>query len=319
MVFLSFEEAENLKWAIGETGRTTFVWTIAPPGTEFTERSCPVEDYYLSIFKWTVPLWSALDIMIDEDFIFYLRDNHTRKDFNNYFTGVDNDYLKAPRNVRKRPLPVGNHVISICLAAGILQKNRQSRFSLRDDLLEKETWQQIDAVTEALQNYLEKVQVPRELITANQRYLEKQNQQVRYEDNQLMRDINKIWNEAKVSQMKDIPADENLRDLIRKKLMDEDFVPSLSKVPSDLMFMFRHSTRPWTEEENEQFSRWHVREAWKDVRKDISDRVQEKLKQYAAAGHEASGDKDAVERLVLEVRQEVLRELAADLKTDDSK
>ena len=127
------------------------------------------------------------------------------------------------------------------------------------------------------------------------------------------------WDKANVSQMEDIPAEENLRDLIRNKLMDEDFVPSLSEVPSDLMFMLRASTRPWTEEEDELFSRWYVREAWKEVRKDISNRVQVKLKESTEAGREAPQDKDAAGELELEARREVLRELTADQKNDDSK
>ena len=112
---------------------------VVPPGTESMsiESFHPTEDYYFSIFKWTEPLQSALDIKIDEDFIYFLRDGHTRKEFNKYYQGYDNDYLKAPSKAPNQPLPLGNHVISVCLAAGIIQKKPASRFFLRADWLQK--------------------------------------------------------------------------------------------------------------------------------------------------------------------------------------
>ena len=318
MAFLSFDDTD-LKWAIGNTRRTSFVWTIAPPGTMFYDCPLPVEDFYLSIFKWTLPLWSALDIRIDEIFISFLRENHTRKEFNDYFTGFDNDYFKAPRNVKKRPLPLGNHVISICLAAGILQENRQRRFSLREDRLEKETWRQVDAVAKALQQYLAEVEVSREQIENRDEYKKKKEQWARYLDTRSKRGMNKIWNEANVAQMKNFPANTIFRELIQEKLMDEDFFPSLSEIPPALEGILCSRSRPLTEEEREEYARWHVREAWKKVQDDISDRIGKKLKQYAAAGRVMPGDKDAAGKLELEARFEVLREIAAEHQTDDLK
>ena len=211
---------KDLKWAIGETGRTSFVWTIAPPGTEFGNSYGPVEDYYLSIFKWTDPLWSALDIRIDEDFIIFLEDSHSRKEYNQEFLGEDFDYLKAPHisDDDERPLPLGNHVISICMGAGILCEKPRRHFSLGAGFLRKPMVQQIDEAVEALQKYLDTVQVSRAEIENHPRYLEKRAQHDRFWEKEENRDIERAWRLADISKMKDIPQNQILLDMIKKKV-----------------------------------------------------------------------------------------------------
>ena len=251
-------EDKDLKWAIGATKRTTFVWTIAPPGTEFTDPSSATEDYYLSIFKWADPFWSALDIRIDEDFISFLRNGHRRKEFNEEFQGQDYDYVRAPGNARQRPLPLGNHVISICLAAGIVLEKPRGSFTLRADWLSKSAWQQIDAVTEALQQYLETVQVPREQIVNHPRYVAKREQANRYAENQLISYVETIWKKANVSQMDDIPSGELFRDLIWDKL--------IGQTPR----FYDDSGRQLSPEEVEKEAGNMVRWAWMEVRREIA-------------------------------------------------
>lgn len=286
---------KDLNWAVGETGRTSFVWTITPKWTEFNGRYDLVEDHYFCIFKWTDPLWSALDIMIDEDFILFLRDSHSRKQYNQYYQGQDFDYLMAPPGVEERPLPLGNHVISVCMAAGILQEKPKGCFSLRADWSNKPRWQLIDAVTEALQNYLEQEKVTREQIENHPRYLEKKAMSDRHFDKILNRYVKMIWDKADVSQMNDIPHSDLFCDLIKKRLKGN--MPTGSK----------------------KEARRIVRETWKKVRNDILNRIRKKREQYFTAGHKMTADKDAIQKLVLEARQEVLRELEAELKTNDSK
>ena len=177
-LFPSISGNYHLKWAIGETGRTSFVWTLAPPGTHFlvdykingkieSQRHIS-EDYFFSIFRWSNNLDSTLSIKIDDDFISFLRDGHSRKDYNRYYYGKDQENKWS-----KRPIPLGNHVISVCTAAGFLCEKPKGRFTLRADLLEKAEWQQMDAVIEEFQQYLEKVQVPRYEIEQHPRYEEK--------------------------------------------------------------------------------------------------------------------------------------------------
>ena len=301
-MMLSFDQCwpmkpgdKDLNWAVGETGRTSFMWTITPKWTQFNGRYDLVEDNFFCIFKWTVPLWSALDIMIDEDFILFLRDAQTRKLYNQYYQGQDFDYIMAPPGIAERPLPLGNHVLSVCLAAGILHENPKGRFSLRADWLGKERWQQIDAVTEALQTYLEKVKVPREQIETNPDYLHKKDMSDRYWDKILNRYVEMIWNKANVSQMDDIPDSKLFCDLIKKRLKGH------------------------TPTRNKAEARWIVRDTWGKVRNDISNRISKKREQYFSAGHAGTADKDTIKKLVLKARQEVLSELEAELKTNDSK
>lgn len=74
-----------------------------------------------------------------------------------------------------------------------------------------------------------------------------------------------------------------------------------------------------TPEEVEEEARNLVRWAWMEVQTAISARIRKKLEQYSAAGRAMPGDKDAARKLELEARREVLREIEAEHKKDDSK
>ena len=270
----------DLKWAIGKTGRVEFMWTIIPPGTEFAVEDDLADDCYFSIFKWTYPLWSALDIRIDGRFISYLRAGHSRREFNRHYQGRDYDYLKAPGSVSERPLPLGNHVISVCQAAGILlQKNRAGFFlSLPDDCRGNE----IDAVRNALQNYLDNKKVPRDQIEHFCRYDEKKSQWENYKNRQSKKNMEQIWKKADVPRMKDIPADETLRERIRQRLMDshksriDDAILQpehrlITEKLAHLKLDFLSSTGNLTEEKVKTAARDYVRSAWEHVQSTCSE------------------------------------------------
>lgn len=266
-------ENPDLQWAIGKTGRTEFMWTIVPPGTPFFTEEDFADGYYFSIFKWTYPLWSALDIRINRFFISYLQGGHSRKEFNNKYQGRDYDYLKARRNILENPLPLGNHVISVCQAAGILRKNEtRFYFALPDDCRGNET----DAVRNLLQDYLRNKEISREQINNFYRYEEKKSQWNDYVNEKSKENMEQIWKKANVSQMKDIPADKDLCERIRQRLIDshksriEDAVLNpehrlITGTLADLELDFSSSIRNLRNEAIKEAARDYVRCAWADV------------------------------------------------------
>ena len=176
-MLLVFDDDNDLKWAVGATGRTTFVWTLAPPGTKFWDSGTFLsETSYLSIFKWTYPLWSAYDIAIDAGFIEFLQIPHTRKEYNLEFRGEDFDsesYMLFRRN-KAHSLPLGNHVIAICQAAGILERETSGCFRLKPAFTRrKRQFETVDSVLAHLQQYLEKVQISRAEVEQRPKYREK--------------------------------------------------------------------------------------------------------------------------------------------------
>ena len=119
------DKSNDLRWAVGKTARTSFVWTLTPPGTRFCNGAWPVvsEIRGFSIFKWAHPLISAIDVPIDELFIAFLKAPHTRKEYKREFLGTDSEAesFRFFRGLTASPLPPGNHSIALGKAARILR------------------------------------------------------------------------------------------------------------------------------------------------------------------------------------------------------
>ena len=236
-MYLDFDDSQNnLMWALGKTGRTSFFWTIAPPGTKFQHSGDNYEFdiYHLSIFKWnSYLLWSSLDIELDDVFAAFLKYPHARKDYNGEYQGEDFSSLYYTNT-----LPLGNHVIALCQAAGLLEQLRSRHFCLKENVVRRTLSETAAQIRKLLLEYLDRVKVPREEIETHPRRLAKKMQDNaawdKYMDRRIFRDagllakntpdqhglrLNRVWSQ--------IGDSENGLEILLKRL--DDYLVSIRK------------------------------------------------------------------------------------------